>query len=444
MKKIIYIIIVAITFTFKAQAQNDNVSIGTTSPDASAKLDIVSTTQGLLPPRMTTAQRDAIATPADGLVIFNLDDDCLNQYRAMTDGGKWDNLCLGRITTGVAEDVNCGQIDILGSYKVGTPFNQQTVKILVPIYIVKPGTFTALSNTVNGVVFSANPTFLNTGLQLIEMGPISDATAGTASGIATFSVTIAETEGAGGQSVCNSVDVPFKNPADAVYTIINLEGDSGYNGNIGSSPLGGNVAPDVRNWILANAAGLADVGNVQIINMDVSGSTGPFILKSRLNQGDVSIVWAAARTNGYVGGTGRIVKEWQDREGGAIFAFSDSDASAAGFVTELDYIPNGADSANWYLSSNFPEIFDNSIGGISISAGDEVFATGANYGAMIGDGDPVTITAGGQQRALIDTNKLNFMIGDKGTLDVGTSQADRNEAFLIYMLKYAIQNTPFK
>jgi uncharacterized protein (TIGR02145 family) len=48
-----------------------NVGIGTTSPDASAQLDVSSTTKGFLPPRMTTTQRDAIPTPANGLVIFN-------------------------------------------------------------------------------------------------------------------------------------------------------------------------------------------------------------------------------------------------------------------------------------------------------------------------------------------------------------------------------------
>ena len=51
-----------------AQAQ---VGIGTNSPDASAQLDILSTTKGFLPPRMTTTQRNAIASPATGLGIFN-------------------------------------------------------------------------------------------------------------------------------------------------------------------------------------------------------------------------------------------------------------------------------------------------------------------------------------------------------------------------------------
>jgi len=47
------------------------VGIGTATPAASAKLDVVSTTRGLLIPRMTTAQRDAISSPAVGLLIYN-------------------------------------------------------------------------------------------------------------------------------------------------------------------------------------------------------------------------------------------------------------------------------------------------------------------------------------------------------------------------------------
>jgi hypothetical protein len=46
------------------------VGIGTNSPDASAKLDISSTSQGFLPPRMTYAQRQAISSPAIGLMIY--------------------------------------------------------------------------------------------------------------------------------------------------------------------------------------------------------------------------------------------------------------------------------------------------------------------------------------------------------------------------------------
>ena len=50
---------------------NAQTGIGTSTPDASAKLDVSSTTKGFLPPRMTTVQRNAIASPATGLTIYN-------------------------------------------------------------------------------------------------------------------------------------------------------------------------------------------------------------------------------------------------------------------------------------------------------------------------------------------------------------------------------------
>jgi len=54
-------------------AQTGAVGIGTTAPDASAVLDLTSTSKGLLPPRLSQAQRDAIASPATGLLVFQTD-----------------------------------------------------------------------------------------------------------------------------------------------------------------------------------------------------------------------------------------------------------------------------------------------------------------------------------------------------------------------------------
>lgn len=59
-----------------------------TAQNASAVLDVESTTQGFLPPRMTTAQRDAIATPAAGLIIYNTTDNKHQGY----DGTNWNNF----------------------------------------------------------------------------------------------------------------------------------------------------------------------------------------------------------------------------------------------------------------------------------------------------------------------------------------------------------------
>ena len=65
-----------------------NIAIGSADPDPSAALDVQSTTAGLLPPRMTTTQRDAIASPVNGLILYNTTTDKL-QVRA---GGSWVDL----------------------------------------------------------------------------------------------------------------------------------------------------------------------------------------------------------------------------------------------------------------------------------------------------------------------------------------------------------------
>lgn len=49
------------------------VGIGTTSPDASAILDIASTSKGVVFPRMTSAQRTAISSPTTGLIVYQTD-----------------------------------------------------------------------------------------------------------------------------------------------------------------------------------------------------------------------------------------------------------------------------------------------------------------------------------------------------------------------------------
>ncbi|MBO3271042.1 tail fiber domain-containing protein [Hymenobacter defluvii] len=62
-----------------------SVGIGTSTPAASAALDLTSTSKGFLPPRMTVEQRNAIASPAAGLSIFNTTSGQLNYY----DGKQW-------------------------------------------------------------------------------------------------------------------------------------------------------------------------------------------------------------------------------------------------------------------------------------------------------------------------------------------------------------------
>ncbi|MHA8083512.1 hypothetical protein ACST14_08825 [Aquirufa sp. A-Brett2-15D] len=60
-------------FLFVSSAAFAQTGIGTTTPNASAKLEIASTNKGLLIPRMTDAQKTSIPTPANGLMIYQTD-----------------------------------------------------------------------------------------------------------------------------------------------------------------------------------------------------------------------------------------------------------------------------------------------------------------------------------------------------------------------------------
>ena len=66
------------------------IGIGTVNPDASSKLDITSTTQGILFPRMTYAQRQAIASPAVGLMVYCLN--CGSGQPQFYNGSAWVNM----------------------------------------------------------------------------------------------------------------------------------------------------------------------------------------------------------------------------------------------------------------------------------------------------------------------------------------------------------------
>jgi uncharacterized protein (TIGR02145 family) len=97
MSKAIYVTAMMLLFASSMFAQTGSVGINNdgSTPAASAMLDVSSTAKGFLPPRMTTAQRNAISSPVEGLVVFNTDDKALNIFN----GTSW----------GLLNPVVCGQ-----------------------------------------------------------------------------------------------------------------------------------------------------------------------------------------------------------------------------------------------------------------------------------------------------------------------------------------------
>jgi hypothetical protein len=66
----LYILFFLIVNAFHLNAQT---GIGTTTPNASARLEVAATDKGFLLPRMTAAQRGLIPSPANGLLVYQTD-----------------------------------------------------------------------------------------------------------------------------------------------------------------------------------------------------------------------------------------------------------------------------------------------------------------------------------------------------------------------------------
>ena len=152
------------------------VGVGTTNPDPSAVLDITSTSQGVLTPRMATAQRTAISNPADGLLVFDTDEDSFYYYNstvaswvklisenAVGDYTGWADYTDGTYTT-------ASPYSLTASTKVTLPNNATTVRdSQIPIDIIE--FYDSSTSTITGrngdginivIEFKARPTTANT------------------------------------------------------------------------------------------------------------------------------------------------------------------------------------------------------------------------------------------------------------------------------------------
>ncbi len=102
------------------------MAIGDADPNASAQLDIQGTTGGLLLPRLTTTQRNAITSPANGLLVYNITTNNLNYFKT---GTGWTEVGAGAEDTGNVW-LTTGNFETPIGASLGT-FNQEPLRFRV-------------------------------------------------------------------------------------------------------------------------------------------------------------------------------------------------------------------------------------------------------------------------------------------------------------------------
>ncbi len=115
-------LLLLILISFRLNAQ---IGIGTISPHASAALEIKDNSKGILIPRMTMAQRDLIANPAEGLMIYQVDNSVGYWYFT---SGQWQSVNGGKATI-ILNDESITNAEAQAKINNDLGPNTQTIKI---------------------------------------------------------------------------------------------------------------------------------------------------------------------------------------------------------------------------------------------------------------------------------------------------------------------------
>jgi uncharacterized protein (TIGR02145 family) len=121
MKKFLFLLVLLAYQIVPALAQVSINSSGSL-PDKSAMLDVSSTTKGMLVPRMTTSEVQAIYDPADGLIVYCTDDHKF--YAFISSDNKWREILVGSTT--VSPPLRCG-IDMLNDTRDGNTYSTVSI-----------------------------------------------------------------------------------------------------------------------------------------------------------------------------------------------------------------------------------------------------------------------------------------------------------------------------
>ncbi|GHV48102.1 hypothetical protein FACS1894181_03000 [Bacteroidia bacterium] len=166
MRKTLLTLILVVMYVITVKAQ---VGINTEKPNPLTVLDVVSNDRGMLIPRLTEAERNAMSVSLDkstnSLLIFNTTENCYNFWN--NDEREWKSLC-GNIGKAEFDSIDCSAITVYGDYVQGDNVDPSHY-LSLEINVRKAGTLTINGTTGNGYYFTLTSSILVTGLTTLSI-----------------------------------------------------------------------------------------------------------------------------------------------------------------------------------------------------------------------------------------------------------------------------------
>jgi uncharacterized protein (TIGR02145 family) len=174
------------------------IAVGGDNPDQSAVLDLQSNSKGFLISRMTTAERNSIASPAVGLMIYNTGTYCLEINVGTTSAPEWSAISC---RTGAISGIDCAGATVTGSLVSGV--SATGVSVSVPYTGGNSGAY--VGQTVSSTGVTGLTATLSAGSFAGGSGSVSYDITGTPSGVGTASFAL----NIGGQSCTLDVTASY-------------------------------------------------------------------------------------------------------------------------------------------------------------------------------------------------------------------------------------------
>jgi hypothetical protein len=204
-KKANQLLIAIVLFTAYSLHAQVAVNNDGSSAHTSAMLDVKSSNKGVLLPRISQDDIKSINNPANGLMVFNTDDDRL--YIFVSSELKWKEVSFGSgeilypATISIGSGGSCSNTSVNGTYSAGCALSSSNT-VTLDATVTSPGAWNITTDTINGYSFSGNGIIMTTGTVQVTLNgsgtPVSNQTDAltatvnaTVSSTCTFNVLVA-------------------------------------------------------------------------------------------------------------------------------------------------------------------------------------------------------------------------------------------------------------